>query len=58
MDFANSFYKDNYVVTYKRQGEDKSIAKVQNPGITQINLNRGKSSDFIQKFNKGNKNYQ
>ncbi|PSG88240.1 M16 family metallopeptidase [Aurantibacter aestuarii] len=52
VDFANSFYKDNYVVTYKRQGEDKSIAKVQNPGITQINLNRGKSSDFIQKFNK------
>ncbi len=49
--FANDFYKDNYVVTYKRKGEDKNIAKVKNPGITPVNLNRGKQSDFVQKFN-------
>lgn len=50
--FANEFYKDNYVVTYKRKGEDKNIVKVANPGITPVNLNRDKSSEFIQKFNK------
>jgi len=52
VDFANAFYKDNYVVTYKRKGEDKNIAKVKNPGITPVNLNRDKSSDFINTFNK------
>lgn len=51
MDFANRFYKDNYVVTYKRKGEDKNIAKVANPGITPINLNREKQSEFIKMFN-------
>lgn len=50
--FANNFYKDNYVVTYKRKGEDKNIVKVENPGITPVNLNRDKSSEYIQKFNK------
>jgi len=50
--FANSFYKNNYVVTYKRKGEDKNITKVKNPGITPINLNRGKQSEFVQAFHK------
>ncbi|WP_425075396.1 M16 family metallopeptidase [Psychroserpens sp. S379A] len=52
MDFANRFYKDNYVVTYKRQGEDNSIVKVANPGITPVNVNRDKSSKYMQDFNK------
>lgn len=51
VDFANKFYKDNYVVTYKRKGEDNSIVKVQNPGITPVKLNRDKSSEFIKNFN-------
>jgi len=50
--FANAFYKNNYVVTYKRRGEDENITKVNNPGITPVNLNRGKQSEFIQNFNK------
>lgn len=50
--FANTFYQNNYVVTYKRKGEDKSIVKVKNPGITPVNLNRGKSSEFITEFSK------
>ncbi|WP_028889138.1 M16 family metallopeptidase [Tenacibaculum ovolyticum] len=50
--FANTFYQNNYVVTYKRKGEDKNIVKVKNPGITPVNLNRGKSSEFITEFNK------
>ncbi|WCO03122.1 M16 family metallopeptidase [Psychroserpens ponticola] len=52
MDFANRFYKDNYVVTYKRQGEDASIVKVANPGITPVNVNRDKSSQYMKDFNK------
>ncbi len=51
VDFANTFYKENYVVTYKRKGEDASIVKVQNPGITPINLNRGKNSEYFKAFN-------
>jgi predicted Zn-dependent peptidase len=51
VEFANSFYKDNYVVTYKRQGEDNSIVKVENPGITPVNLNRDKSSEYLTAFN-------
>ncbi len=50
--FANRFYQDNYVLTYKRKGEDTSIVKVENPGITPVNLNRDKSSDFLMSFNK------
>ena len=52
VDFAKGFYKDNYVVTYKRQGEDDSIVKVENPGITPVNLNRDKSSEYLVNFNK------
>ena len=50
IDFANSFYKDNYVVIYKRKGEDKNITKVENPGITPVELNRDKQSEFVKAF--------
>ena len=50
--FAKTFYQNNYVVTYKRKGEDTNIIKVANPGITPIKLNRDKSSDYIKAFNK------
>ncbi len=50
VDFANSFYKGNYVVTYKRKGEDKQVAKVENPGITPVQLNRDKQSKFFKEF--------
>ena len=52
VDFANKFYQNNYVVTYKRKGEDKNIVKVSNPGITPVKLNRDKSSEFLMAFNK------
>ncbi len=52
IDFAKGFYKNNYVVTYKRKGKDNAIAKVENPGITPVKLNRDKKSTFIQSFNK------
>ncbi len=50
VDFANRFYKDNYVVTYKRKGKDKNVAKVKNPGITPVHLNRDKHSDYYKHF--------
>ncbi|TYB76733.1 insulinase family protein [Bizionia saleffrena] len=49
--FAASFYGENYVLTYKRKGVDNSIVKVSNPGITQVNLNRDKASEYIVNFN-------
>ncbi len=50
VDFANTFYKDNYVVTYKRKGEDKNIVKVDKPKITPVELNRDKQSEFYKTF--------
>ncbi len=49
--FANKFFTGNYVIVYKRQGEDKNIVKVQNPGITPIQINRTQS-DYLADFNK------
>ncbi len=50
VDFANQFYKDNYVVVYKRKGTDKNIVKVENPGITPVKVNRELQSDYIKQF--------
>ena len=50
--YVNEFYKDNYVVTYKRKGEDPDVVKVSNPGITPVNLNRGQQSEWVTKFYK------
>lgn len=49
--FANEFYGNNYVEVHKIQGEDTSIVKVENPGITPVELNRGVESDFLKTFN-------
>ncbi len=48
--YANDFYRDNYVITYKRKGEDPNIVKVSNPGITPVNLNRGQQSEWVSEF--------
>ena len=50
VEFANRFYGDNYVVTYKRQGEDKNIVKVRNPQITPVMVNREAQSDYVTRF--------
>ena len=52
VDFANTLYGDNYVAVHKIKGDDPNIVKVENPGITPIELNRGKESDFLVAFNK------
>lgn len=49
VDFANDFYKENnYVIVYKRKGENQHLIKVENPKITPIKINRNKHSNFFK----------
>lgn len=52
IDFAKKHYNDNYVIVYKRQGENKDLVRVSNPGITPIQLNRDAESQFYKDFMK------
>lgn len=47
VNFANKYFKDNYVAIYKRQGEEKNVEKVEKPSITPIEVNREAQSDFL-----------
>lgn len=47
--FANKNFSDNnYVVAYKRIGEDLSIQKVEKPAITPVEVDREHSSPFVK----------
>ncbi|GAO43024.1 insulinase family protein [Flavihumibacter petaseus] len=47
-DFAKGFFTDNnYVILYKRKGEDKNVTKVDKPPITPVETNEGKTSPFV-----------
>lgn len=48
VDFANKYLGNNYVVIYKRKGEDKSITKVPKPPITAVETNRDAQSAFVK----------
>lgn len=45
---ANKYMANNYVLLYKRKGEDKSIVKVDKPPITPVETNAGKQSAFVK----------
>lgn len=47
--FANEFYKDNYVIVYKRNGKDPNVVKVDKPEITAVEMNREAQSAFYKK---------
>ena len=49
VEFANKYFKNNYVVVYKENGERNS-PKVEKPEITQVPLNRDTSSVFAKNF--------
>lgn len=49
--FANKYLQDNYVVIFKRKGEDKNIAKVDKPTITPVETNSGQQSAFVKMVN-------
>ncbi|MBO0934731.1 M16 family metallopeptidase [Fibrella aquatilis] len=51
IDFANKYLGDNYVVVYKRKGQDKNITKVDKPAITPVEVNREAQSPFLQQVN-------
>ena len=50
VDFANRTYNDNYVVVYKRNGEDENVQKVEKPEITPVETNREAQSDFLKEL--------
>ena len=50
IDFANLFFKENYVVGYKHKGVDKNVLKVEKPIITPINPNVEATSAFTQQM--------
>lgn len=46
--YANEIFKDNnYVIVYKKKGEDKSVIKVDKPAISPVETNAGKQSDYV-----------
>lgn len=51
VDFVNKYFADNYVLVYKRKGENKNTEKVEKPAITPISINRDAQSDFLKSVN-------
>ncbi len=49
VDFAGKYLAGNYVLVYKRKGEDKNVQKVEKPAITPVEVNREAQSDFMKK---------
>ena len=50
MTFAKENYGDNYVVVYKRTGENTELVKVEKPEITPVEINREDQSEFYKAF--------
>jgi len=50
IDFANEFFKDNYVIINKEKGVNDKLLRVDNPGITPIKINREAQSEFLQEI--------
>lgn len=50
VDYANSFFADNYAVVYKRSGKDTTIINVEKPKLSEIPVNRETVSEFIEKL--------
>ncbi|HEY4797937.1 MAG TPA: insulinase family protein, partial [Bacteroidia bacterium] len=50
VDFSNKNYGNNYVVVYKRTGEDSTVKKVDKPEIHPVQTNRNDQSQFLKKI--------
>jgi len=48
VNFSNENLKDNYVIVYKKTGEDKTIQKVEKPEINPVKVNRDDKSEFVE----------
>lgn len=42
--FAQKFFDENYLILYKRKGEDKTIQKVEKPAITALDIDKNAES--------------
>jgi predicted Zn-dependent peptidase len=51
VEFANKYLANNYVLLYKRKGQDKNIQKVEKPAITPVEVNREAQSAFLKEIN-------
>jgi len=47
VNFAKENYADNFIVVYKRTGEDASVKEVVKPEITPIDVNRDTASTYL-----------
>lgn len=47
VNFANDFFKENYVIVDKEKGVNDRLIRVENPGITPIKINRDSQSEFL-----------
>lgn len=51
INFARAHYADsNYVVVYKRTGDDQNIVKMEKPPLNPVKLNREQPSEFFETF--------
>lgn len=50
IEFANGFFKDNYVIVNKEKGVNDKLVRVENPGITPVKINRDVQSEFLQQI--------
>lgn len=50
IEFANAFFKDNYIVVNKNQGMTDDIAKVEKPPITPVHTNADKQSSYLNEI--------
>jgi len=48
--FAQEFFKDNYVAVYKEKGINDKLIRVENPGITPVKINRDTQSAFLREI--------
>lgn len=48
IEYANERLADNYVVVYKRLGENTELVKVEKPEITPVTINRDLESEFAR----------
>ncbi len=50
--FANKYLVGDYVVVFKKQGEDKNVVKIDKPPIHPVETNPKAQSDFVKAINK------
>ncbi|WP_449386690.1 M16 family metallopeptidase [Chryseobacterium lineare] len=50
VNFANEFFKENYVIINKEKGINDKLIRVENPGITPVKINREAQSEFLREI--------